>query len=78
MSTISKLDPMVRQARSRRREVVRTIQQMSRDLRTPAHDRVLMGAIAADLQSYRTAPGWRQEKRFAAVLKREAISQPIL
>lgn len=80
MSTICKLDPRIRQARTRRKTLVQLMYRQASDIRLPAVNRLAIHAIANELNAIRRAPNGdsaRKEARFRVVVNREKFQSPV-
>ncbi len=81
MSTISKLDPRVRAARTRRANTVRDLHIMANDPGRSPTSRLAIASIAAELDRVRKYPartGAEKEARFRVVVNREKFQSPVV
>lgn len=75
MSTICKLSPNIRQARYRRRAVVRNLRVLLARV-TNFWDRVALQSTIKDLEAVRKAswaPHWWKEQAFRSILNRATV-----
>jgi hypothetical protein len=80
MSTICKLDPRIRQARTRRKTLIETLYREAMDQRRPPVNRLAVHAIANELHAIRKASNGdsaRKEARFKVVINRPTFQSPV-
>ncbi len=80
MSTIGKLDPRIRQARTRRKTLIETLYKEAMDPRRAPANRLAVHAIANELNAIRRYPsrsGADKEARFRVVINRPTFQSPV-
>jgi len=80
MGTLCKLDPRVRQARTRRATLVRTLFDEAGDPRRAPANRLAVHAIACELDRVRkfsARTGADKEARFKVIVNRQQFQSPV-